>query len=327
MDTEEYDPVSDPEIRRFMTYLEAERSASRHTTENYLIDLRQFVEQEFTSGNTPPYEWGAVDRMAARRYLVHFQKLGCAPTTTARKCSSLRSFYRFLLREGVVRSNPFANLPLPRKGRPLPEVMTVGEVKRLLDSPHEMAETLPERGRGAAGEAYYRYAPWRDSAILEVLYSTGMRLSELVQMRERDIDLLSGFVKVLGKGKKERLCPMGGPASEALQRNLEERDAFWTGLGRRVAVEGVFLNLNGKAISARSVERLMKKYLTHCGLERKLSPHTLRHSFATHLLDNGADLRSVQELLGHSSLSTTQIYTHVSIERLKEVYEKAHPRS
>jgi len=326
MDTEEYDPISDPEISRFMAYLEAERSASQHTIDNYLIDLRQFIEQEFSDGNPPPYEWQDVDRMAARRYLVHFQKLECAPTTTARKCSSLRSFYRFLLREGVVRSNPFANLPLPRKGRPLPEVMTVGEVKRLLESPHEMADAAPERRRGAAGEAYYRYAPWRDSAILEMLYSTGMRLSELVQMRSRDIDLLSGFVKVLGKGNKERLCPVGGPASEALQRNIEERDAFWTGLGLRGSAEGIFLNLNGKPISARSIERLMKKYLAHCGLENKFSPHTLRHSFATHLLDNGADLRSVQELLGHSSLSTTQIYTHVSIERLKEVYEKAHPR-
>jgi integrase/recombinase XerC len=317
----------DPEIVRFRAYLEAERGAARHTIDNYLIDLRQFVADAFEEGTRPPFDWGRIDRFAARKFLVEFQKCDCAPSTTARKCSSLRSFYRFLLREGVVRNNPFLDIPLPRRGRPLPKVMSVSEVDRLLAAPHKMAQGGNESRPGAAGEAYYRYLPWRDSAILEVLYSTGMRVNELVQMRARDIDLLSGFVKVLGKGNKERYCPLGGPAASALQSNLDERGAFLRGIGCVGQSDGIFLNLNGGPISARSIERMMKNYLAFCGLEHSFSPHTLRHSFATHLLDNGADLRSVQELLGHASLSTTQIYTHVSIERLKEVYEQAHPRS
>lgn len=318
---------ADPEIARFISYLQAERDASAHTVKNYLVDIRQFIEILFGEEARPPFDWAGIDRFAARKYLVHYQRQGCAPTTTARKCSSLRSFYKFLVRENIARKNPFHGLPIPKRGQPLPDVMSVGEVKQLIEAPLKMdAECAPPR-RGAASQAYYNYAPWRDTAIMEVLYSTGMRINELAQLTEKDIDLLSGFVKVFGKGNKERLCPLGGPASTALQKDLEERDAFWTAIGERGSARGIFLNRHGNPISARSIERMMKKYLQFCGLDPNYTPHTFRHSFATHLLDNGADLRSVQELLGHSSLSTTQIYTHVSIERLKEVYERAHPRS
>jgi len=167
----------------------------------------------------------------------------------------------------------------------------------------------------------------RDSAILELLYSTGMRINELVKLPEESIDLLSGVARVRGKGKKERLCPLGSPATRTLMKNLELRENIWILEGKRDARSPVFLNKNGGSISARSIERMMKKYVLFCGLNAELTPHSLRHSFATHLLDAGADLRSVQELLGHASLSTTQIYTHVSVERLKEVYQLAHPRA
>jgi site-specific recombinase XerD len=167
----------------------------------------------------------------------------------------------------------------------------------------------------------------RDAAILELLYSTGMRINELATLPEDRLDLLSGVARVWGKGKKERLCPLGSPAIRALKKNLELRENVWLLEGRRGARSPVFLNKSGGAISPRSIERMMKKYVLFCGLNAELTPHSLRHSFATHLLDAGADLRSVQELLGHASLSTTQIYTHVSVERLKEVYQLAHPRA
>lgn len=317
----------DPAISRFMEYLEGERGAAAHTIKNYLLDLHQFIEIVFGEDASVPFDWTIVDRFAARKFLVHYQKRGCAPTTTARKCSTLRSFYRFLVREDYVGRNPFQNIPLPRKGQPLPDVMSVGEVKRLLEAPHLMAAEQVVQHRGAAGDAYYRYLPWRDTAILEILYSTGMRLNELVQLRERDFDLLSGFVKVLGKGNKERLCPIGEPASEALQRNLAERDAYWIGIGKSGRATGIFLNLHGNPLSGRSVERMMKNYLAFCQLEHDYTPHTLRHSFATHLLDGGADVRAVQELLGHADIATTQIYTHLDFQHLAKVYDQAHPRA
>ena len=318
--------VRDPSISRFTAYLEAERNASHHTIDAYRIDISQFISIIFGEQALAPFDWGAIDRFAARKFLVHYQKIGYSSATTSRKCSSLRSFYRFLLRENLVATNPFQNLPLPKKGYPLPEVMSITEVCHLLDAPHKMAKENLGKKTSTAGEAFAVYQPYRDSAIFEVLYSTGMRLGELAQMQLKDIDFLSGFIKVLGKGNKERLCPLGAPAAKALQSNLEELERFVRSLDEGNPRKGIFLNRHGNPITPRSIERMMKGYLSYCGLNPEFTPHTLRHSFATHMLDNGADLRSVQELLGHSSLSTTQIYTHVSIERLKEVYEKAHPR-
>jgi len=242
------------------------------------------------------------------------------PTTTGRKLSALRSFYKFLVREEYVPNNPFSGLHLPKKGNYLPTVLSAAEVDQLIAAPHAMA--------GKKETVFDEYVPARDTAILETLYSTGMRIGELVSLTEDRIDILSGIVSVLGKGKKERLCPLGRPAERALQNALSMRGEVWASLGITGDKRNViFLNKHGGAITARSIERMLKKYVAYCGLKPGISPHALRHSFATHLLDNGADLRSVQELLGHASLSTTQIYTHVSIEKLKRVYEDAHPRA
>lgn len=319
-------PDPDPWVARFARYLDGERNASSHTVHHYLLDIRQFAALQWGDAATTPYPWPDVDRFAARRFLVAFQKAGCRPATTSRKLSSLRSFFRFLIRENQIDQNPFAGLQLPKRGRRLPHVLTVTEVNRLLDAParlwnQEEPATEPKR------KPWAQYARIRDAAILEVLYSTGMRVNELAELTENRVDLLSGVVTVRGKGKKERLCPLGRPAERALRGALDARDRVWLTLGRDGRPNAIFLNRFGGRLTPRSMERALKPYLAAAGLPHDASPHTLRHSFATHLLDAGADLRSVQELLGHASLSTTQIYTHVSVERLKQVYEQAHPRA
>lgn len=313
---------NDASMQNFADYLEAERNASVHTLNNYLMDLRQFVAMQWGEHPEPPYEWRAVDRFAARRFLVTFQKAESKATTTRRKLASLRSFFKFLVREEIVRANPFTSVVLPKKPRRLPKVMSVDEVKRLLEAPLKAPPDVEDRDT-----VWTAYAQARDAAILEVLYSCGMRIAELTTLVDEQVDILSGVVKVRGKGKKERLCALGGPATEALQRCVELRFDFWAARFGKGRAPALFLNKHGGKLTPRSVERMMKKYLHMAGLNPDMTPHALRHSFATHLLDAGADLRSVQEMLGHASLSTTQIYTHVSIERLKEVYEKAHPRA
>lgn len=318
-------PADDPCLAHFVRALRAERNASEHTIGGYAQDLRQFIQLTWGDAARPPYPWQAPDRFAARRFLAGFQKAGCAPATTGRKLSSLRSFYRFLIREEYVKANPFGGLPAPKKDKKLPAVLSVAEVARLLEAPEA------GQGDGESGEAkdaaWNRYAKSRDKAILELLYSTGMRIAEMTGLIDDRVDQVGGVVKVRGKGKKERLCPLGRPAARALRASIEQRDAFWRELGRSGRPAALFLNCHGNRLTPRSVERLMKKYLAASNLSSEFSPHALRHSFATHLLDAGADLRSVQELLGHASLSTTQIYTHVTVERLKQVYEQAHPRA
>ena len=317
--------MNDPHVEHFIQYLEGEKNASDHTIGNYLIDIRQFCEVIWGETAQSPYNWKEADRFTARKFLVFFQKLELAPTTTARKLSALRSFYRFMLREGYVEQNPFSGLSLPKKGNYLPQILSTSEVCELLDAPQKYEEHQPT---GKPKQRLWRaYMVARDTAILEMLYSTGMRINELVKLTEESIDVFSGVARVRGKGKKERLCPLGEPAIRALTKNLELRENVWLLEGSKSARSPVFLNKNGGPLSARSIERMMKKYVLYCRLNAELSPHSLRHSFATHLLDAGADLRSVQELLGHESLSTTQIYTHVSVERLKEVYQRAHPRA
>ena len=249
-----------------------------------------------------------------------------APTTTGRKLSALRSFYKFMLREEYVEQNPFSGLSLPKKGSYLPQILSVTEVGKLLDAPAKYTERQTPSSNPVV-KLWREYMVARDAAILELLYSTGMRINELVTLPEDRVDLLSGVARVRGKGKKERLCPLGSPATRALMKNLELRENVWLLEGARDVRSPVFLNKNGGPITARSIERMMKKYVLFCHLNAELTPHSLRHSFATHLLDAGADLRGVQELLGHASLSTTQIYTQVSVERLKEVYQRAHPRA
>jgi len=318
--------LADEAVSRYVRHLRAEKNASEHTVRNYAHDICQFAGQLWPD-TKPPFPWKRADRYAARRFLAGFQKAGLSPTTTGRKVSSMRSFYKFMVREELVEVNPFSGLLLPKRPKLLPNVLSIGEVSKLLQAPAKMWEQEKAARADAPGKAWRGYARWRDAAILELLYSTGMRIGELAGLTDGQVDFLSGVVKVRGKGKKERLCPFGRPAHQALRHAVERRDLFWTALGKGGTPPGLFLNCRGSRLTTRSMERFMKQYLAFAGLNPNLSPHTLRHSFATHMLDAGADLRCVQELLGHSSLSTTQIYTHVSVERLKQVYEQAHPRA
>ena len=317
------DVAGDPCVDHYLRYMRTERNASVHTINNYLLDIRQFVVTTWGPDAHTPLPWKETDRYAARKFLAGFQKAGMSPATTGRKVSCLRSFYKFMTREEHVSINPFAGLLVPKKIKRLPNVLSVAEVNRLLQAPGR----VPAAEEDARQKGWSEYAKWRDTAMLELLYSTGMRISELAGLGDEQVDFLSGVVRVRGKGKKERLCPFGRPAHRALRTAMEKRELFWLGLGKKGALSAIFLNRRGGRLTTRSMERLMKKYLAAAGLSPEVSPHALRHSFATHMLDAGADLRSVQELLGHASLSTTQIYTHVSVERLKEVYEQAHPRA
>lgn len=312
-------------ITGFLQYLESERNASPHTIANYRMDVGQFANFTWGTESKPPFDWAETDRFAARRFLVELQKSGCEPSTTGRKLSSMKSFFRFLERENVVKQSPFTGVSAPRRPRKLPEILSVNEIEKLLAAPGRLADRL--RREEGERDALQAYASLRDGALLETLYSTGGRVSEIVGLDEGRIDLLSGIVRVRGKGRKERLCPLGRPACGAIRAMQAAEHVLRAERRSRMESRPVFLNLRGGRLSSRSVERMMKKYLLEAGLNPDLSPHTLRHSFATHMLDAGADLRSVQELLGHASLSTTQIYTHISVERLKKVYQDAHPRA
>ncbi len=318
---------SDPAIRQFRRYLDTEVNSSVHTISGYMQDLAQFVDLLWGKEAKPPFPWKSVDRLAARGVLVGLQKQGLAATSLQRKLSSLRAFFRHQIREEKATDNPFSGLSGPKRPRTLPNVLSVPETARLLGAPQKVAARMV-RDAAPRQKAEAAYAAVRDTAILEVLYSTGARISELTGLQDAAVDLLSGVIVVRGKGRKERLCPLGAPAVRALRAAMEARDALFPVRGRAASAQRpVIVNLKGGRLTPRSVERNLKKYLVEAGLNPALSPHALRHSFATHLLDAGADLRSVQELLGHASLSTTQIYTHVTVERLRKVYDDAHPRA
>jgi len=278
-----------------LRYLEIEKNASEHTTLNYRLDLEEF--RAFLKD----IEVEKVDYLFVRKYLAHLREKNLTVRTVSRKLSSLRSFFRFLVKDGYLKANPTDAIVSPKQEKTLPKFLTEEETVRLIDAPD--ISTL----KGL-----------RDHAIFETLYSTGMRISELLGMKENDIDFISGTLKVFGKGKKERLLPIGDRAMRAIRNYLEKRD---------VSTSTVFLNKNKKPLGARGVRKVMDDYIRKISLKIHISPHTLRHSFATHLLNRGADLRCVQELLGHANLSTTQIYTHLTTDKLKSVYEKAHPRA
>ncbi|HUJ09295.1 MAG TPA: site-specific tyrosine recombinase/integron integrase [Verrucomicrobiae bacterium] len=298
----------------FLDFLHAERDASTLTIRNYGADIRAFCAWFAVKFKQPP-DWARVDSFHIRGYLVHLTERGYDRATIHLKMSALRSFFRWLVRVERVKQNPLTGLTLPKKGRKLPKFLTIQQIEELLAAPLR-SETARRAQRSRPTSDL---AAWRDKAILETLYSGGLRIHELVQLNDSDVDMLGEVVSVRGKGKKERLSPLGGPAVETLQKYLELRG--------RNANGPLFVNRFGGRMTARSVQRMLKKYLLAVGLDPLLTPHKLRHSFATHMLDAGADLRSVQELLGHANLSTTQIYTHVTPERLKKVYEKAHPRA
>jgi integrase/recombinase XerC len=300
-----------PDLLAFLEYLEKERNDSPHTIKAYARDVDAFVtfcDQHYGSGpHGRAWAWQTVDRLGIRGYLGTFERRGLARRSAARALSAVRAFYRFLNRTGRVESNPARAARSPKLPRTLPVHLDRREIEALF------AEAEARAAAGGAVEA-------RDLAMLELFYSTGMRLSELAGLKEQDVDLVSDQVKVKGKGRKERIIPVGRPATKALRAYLRQR-------GDRGAAHSLFLNRRGGALSARGVQLALKRLFMTLARGRMMHVHSLRHSFATHLLDAGADLRAVQELLGHASLSTTQVYTHTSVERLKNVYQKAHPRA
>ena len=289
-------------IQEFSSYLENERRSSNHTVKNYLVDLTQFV--NFLEGRKKGQAVHDIDHLSVREYLgTLFGSKN--PTSIARKLSSLRSFFDFCIKRGLIKSNPAKEVPSPKVPKRVPKFLTVDEVFALLDSP----STNDALGR-------------RDKGILELLYASGLRVSELVGLNLPDVDLKEGTVRVLGKGRKERIVPVGKKACDSLRNYLDLRPAL-----TNESDGAIFVNRSGTRLSTRAVERLLIKYIKQSGIQKAATPHVLRHTFATHLLNAGADMRGIQELLGHSSLSTTQKYTHVGIEKMMEVYDKAHPKA
>ncbi len=307
--------LADPGVGAFRTYLMAERNVSGHTLVGYATDIAQLVTSKWGADAKPPYAWTELSDDDARRHLMALTKAGASATTVRRKLAAMRTFCRFLQREGVIEDNPFSLLRGPRQAKTLPKTLSVEDVRRFL------AQPMLEYKAGRVGE----YAALRDAAIFEALYSTGCRIGEMVGVKWGEIDFDNGTLIVTGKGSKERLVILGAPALQALRR-LRARAGELLANGADDQARA-FLSDRGNALTNRAVERQMKRYLAAAGLSADLTPHKLRHSFATHLLDAGADLRAVQEMLGHASLSTTQIYTHVSVERLRDEYAKSHPRA
>lgn len=300
-------------IERFVEHLRLERNASQNTLRGYGSDLEQFREflQEagLAGGGGGGVAVQKIDHLAIRAYLSHLYR-SRKKSSLARKLAALRTFFRYLEGEGILAQNPAEIVATPKQEKPLPAFLPVDEMVSLLDSPEEAV-----------------FWGARDQAILETLYSCGIRVSELAGLNDGSVDFALGVVRVLGKGRKERIVPIGEKALAALRAYLPQRDRLLEFAEQPAAGAPLFVNFRGGRLSARSVARILHKYVAKSGLFRKISPHAMRHSFATHLLDAGADLRAIQELLGHVSLSTTQRYTHVSVDKLMEVYDKAHPRA
>jgi integrase/recombinase XerC len=294
----------DQAVKLFARHLRTERARSPETVRAYLADLAGF--RSYLKGSGAPERVDEIDSFHVRGFLA-----GCygkvKKVSVGRKLAAIRTFFRFLARERFVSANPAAGIRAPKREKPLPRALTVDEVDRFFSRNPEMRT--------------------RDQAIFELLYSSGLRVGELTTLRLQDVDLKNGWVRVRGKGNKERYVPVGSRALEALEAYLHYRSRRVTARASDQPDAALFLNCRGGPLSSRSVRRILKAYLDRAGLAREASPHAFRHSFATHLLHGGADLRSIQELLGHASLSTTQRYTRVDLGRLMEVYDRSHPRS
>jgi len=289
-------------LQVFLEFLSVEKGLSSNTIQSYardLVKLFRFLRKERAS-------WMKADEEGLVRFIHHQSRAGLSPRSMARLISSIKSFYNFLVLDGMIKKNPAVNLSSPKTWLALPKFLTVREVESLLGQPDE------ENVRGV-----------RDKAMLELLYATGLRVSELIALRAKNVNLEDGFLLCVGKGGKERIVPIGDSAAKAVRRYLEEsRDRFI-----KESSEYLFLSQRGNAFTRQGFWKLLKGYAKKAGLVQKISPHVLRHSFATHLLERGADLRSVQMMLGHSQITTTQVYTHVSRMRLRRVYDKYHPRA
>ena len=298
-------------INSYISFLKNEKNYSNNTIISYKNDLLQFsnylAEYKILKRNNIQY----IDHSIMRKYIVYLKKGNYSVRSICRKISTIRSFFKFISREGIIKINPTINLTTPKIEKKLPYFLYLQEINKLIEAP--------------SGNTIFGI---RDRAILELLYGTGMRVGELVNLNIQDIDLDEKTVRVFGKGLKERILPLGNPSIKAIQEYIADRNRFIKKKAiNRKEMNAFLLNRFGGRLSARSIRRIIIKYMKIAGLNKKISPHVLRHSFATHLLGGGADLRSVQELLGHESLSTTQIYTHITKERLKITYNKSHPRS
>lgn len=302
-------------ITQFLDHLRYERNVSEHTLRNYRSDLNQFLDYLAPANprtgkrNLPRVQ--QIDHITIREWLSTLHAAQKKKASVARKLAALRTFFQFLVREGLMELNPAKLVSTPRLEKKLPKHLSIEEAIKFIETP-DLENDLGKR----------------DRAMLELMYATGVRVSELTKMDLKDVDFKNKLIRVTGKRRKERIVPFGDPARETLKGYLSVRDGFLNNapISKRDA-EALFLNYQGTRITPRSVGRMVEKYIRICAGIHDISPHALRHSFATHLLDSGADLRDIQELLGHARLSTTQIYTHVSMEKLIEVYDRAHPKA
>jgi len=317
-------------IEKFLLHLRSVRNASPHTLRNYAMDLGQFLVY-LTPPDAPAAQVGQIDHHVIREYLGHLHDKKLQKSSMARKLAALRSFLKFCAREGMVKENAARLVATPKLPKRVPSILSAEEMNQFLDG--IAAAEMPGKAGGKRrrpskkADDSARLMIERDRAILELFYASGLRVSELTGLDIKDMDRKEQMLRVLGKGSKERIIPYGSKAEEALKRYWPLRADLLARAGKGGEVQAIFLNLAGRRMTPRSVERMVKKYVRLMNVNWDLHPHSLRHAFATHLLADGADLRAIQELLGHSSLSTTQRYTHASIRQLMEVYDKAHPHA
>jgi len=297
-------------VESFLNYLAVEKGFSENTIVAYRNDLYQlssFIEEEAARrGSIPP--WASFDRQSMLSYLLNLKERGYTATTMARKVAATKSFFSFMVAEGIMKTNPTQDVRSPRVGRSLPKPISISQVRRLLEQPGKLS--TPEAKR--------------DKAMLELLYASGMRVSELGALNLGDIDTKGGYVRCFGKGYKERMIPIYEGIAKVLDEYIEEARPHLT---HNTEEKALFLNLRGERLTRQGLWQILKGYAKSAELDTEVTPHTLRHSFATHMLSGGADLRAVQELLGHANISTTQVYTHLTTEHIRRTYEKSHPRA
>jgi integrase/recombinase XerD len=299
------------DIDNFLNYLRVEKGFSSNTTSAYANDLNQlatFAENKASKKGLNDPEWRAFDRPEMLSYLLDLKERGYAVTTVARKVAAAKSFFGFLVAEGKIKADPMENISSPKVGKALPNTLTVSQVRNLIEQPAKL--NTPEARR--------------DRAMLELLYASGMRVSELVGLDVGDLDTKNGFVRPFGKGKKERMVPVYPQAAQIVEAYTREVRPRFVHSSEEKAL---FVNQRGERLTRQGLWQILKGYAKNIGLEKQVKPHTLRHSFATHMLNGGADLRSVQELLGHANISTTQIYTHLTSDHVRQAYDHAHPRA
>jgi len=324
-------------IEKFLHYLRFERNASPHTQRSYQGDLEQFLAYATPPGGKPP-DLEDASHLLIREFIAHLHDQRLKKTSIARKLAALRSFFKFCVREALLKENPARLVATPKLPKRVPSVLTAEEISGFLDQlasmessesteAKEREESAPHRHRPGAENDESQLLVRRDRAILELLYASGLRVSELTGLNLADLDRDDQMLRVRGKGRKERIVPYGRKAQAALEHYWPVRAELLRRAASDAEPEAVFLNYAGRRLTSRSVGRIVKKYVRLVNINWDLHPHSLRHAFATHLLADGADLRAIQELLGHRSLSTTQRYTHASIRQLMEVYDKAHPRA